>query len=375
MDDGEDVAVADEARERAREARRARFRDDATARGSSAEAAAKRAVHTGDGERAEEGVAYGRVREPRLEQRHERGRGEAIEAREARAVGEADAGERHLGRREVRPHDAGPGRRRAEAELDRPEVLQEQLGSVVVALAAHVADDLREGGGGVGREHEPCGGELADAGRLRDEHAPGRERLAQQRGGGERRLGRRLAAIHGARHRQRRERRRLVDVEATLPAGAGAARVEPRLVADDGTRDVADPGGGDLRGQAVDVSERERRVAVALQEEVAGPDVRDEGAPAHDVGVEAIAGPEQRERGVGDGDLLVRRRHEGEGGVAREHDPARPEVDRQRGAARMIEPGHLECCRKAGGQGRLRRVRGRRARGGDRQGGRDGDDE
>jgi hypothetical protein len=241
--------------------------------------------------------------------------GEAIEAREPGAVGEPNAAERDLGGCEIRPHDTGPGGRAAEAELDGPQLLQEQLRRVVVALAAHEADDPREPHRRVRREHESRGRERPDAGRLRDQHAAGRECPAEQCGGGECRLGRRLAAVDRTRHRERRERRRLVDVEPALPAGAGAAGVEPRLVADHCARDVTDTRRGDLRGQRIDVCEREGRVAVALQDEVAHPHVAHEGSCAHDLGVEAVAGAEQRERRVRDRDLLVRGRHEGERGV------------------------------------------------------------
>src|SRR5205807_2553042 len=55
------------------------------------------------------------------QERDERRRGRAVETREPRAVGEADAGERNARLRELRAHDAKAGCRRSLARLHRAE--------------------------------------------------------------------------------------------------------------------------------------------------------------------------------------------------------------------------------------------------------------
>ena len=91
----EDVAVAHEAGERGRGVGRPGLRDHASARRARLQPVLERAGDAGDREAAEERVPAARVGEPRLEQRDDGGRREAVEAREARAVCEPHAGERH----------------------------------------------------------------------------------------------------------------------------------------------------------------------------------------------------------------------------------------------------------------------------------------
>ena len=66
------------------------------------------------------------------------------------------------------------------------------------------------------------------------------ERGAEELTCRERRIVRREPSDDAAVDDQRRERRRLVDVERRLPAGRGAARVEPALVRDDASRHARD---------------------------------------------------------------------------------------------------------------------------------------
>ena len=64
------------------------------------------------------------------------------------------------------------------------------------------------------------------------------------------------------------------DVERRLPARRGAAGVEPRLVADHPPGHARDPVGADLPCEHAELRGRERRVAVALEHEVAPPQRR-----------------------------------------------------------------------------------------------------
>ena len=60
------------------------------------------------------------------------------------------------------------------------------------------------------------------------------------------------------------------------------------------------------RGEIQQVERGERRVAVALEQDVAAPDRAVELALAEDVGPEPVARPEREQAGVRDGELLVR---------------------------------------------------------------------
>ena len=67
---------------------------------------------------------------------------------------------------------------------------------------------------------------------------------------------------------ERRERRRLVEVERRLPADPGAAGVEPALVSEDPAAHVPDPGRGHLARERVELGEGQRGVPIALEHEV-----------------------------------------------------------------------------------------------------------
>ena len=68
------------------------------------------------------------------QERRELAGGDAVRAREARAVDDADAGERDARGREVAPDDRGAGGRRALAEHLAADRLQHELGREVVAV-------------------------------------------------------------------------------------------------------------------------------------------------------------------------------------------------------------------------------------------------
>jgi hypothetical protein len=78
------------------------------------------------------------------------------------------------------------------------------------------------------------------------------------------------------------------------------------------------------------VQRRQRRVAEALEDDVAAPDRALLLALAEDCGVEPVRGPEDVQRGVRDGELLVRRRDQRAREVVREHCPSAREIDRER---------------------------------------------
>ena len=88
----------------------------------------------------------------------------------------------------------------------------------------------------------------------------------------------RVAAVASAVDDERRQRRRLVDVEAGLPARADPEGIEPRLVGDHRSVDSADAPGGDVRRERGEIIRPERGVAVPAQPEVAVPDVAHERA-------------------------------------------------------------------------------------------------
>src|SRR5205823_4157116 len=136
-------------------------------------------------------------------------------------------------------------------------------------------------------------------------HARPAERGAEEERGGERRLPRDAAAVACAIDDERRQRRRLVQEERRLPTRAGAARVEPRLVADDAARDALDSGGAHLARQRREPRRGERRIAVALEDEVALPRAGDRRTRAEHVGLEPEGRAERGEGGEGDRQLLV----------------------------------------------------------------------
>ena len=67
--------------------------------------------------------------------------------------------------------------------------------------------------------------------------------------------------------------------------------------------------------------------------------------------MEAVAGPELRQRRVGHGQLLVRGRHERESRIAGVDDRTRAEIDRQRRGARRIDVRHVKCAVEAADEG------------------------
>jgi len=61
-----------------------------------------------------------------------------------RAVDDPDTGERDAGVRQRRADDGSASRRGADSAVRRAELLEQQLGREVVALAVHEAHDLAE---------------------------------------------------------------------------------------------------------------------------------------------------------------------------------------------------------------------------------------
>ena len=140
------------------------------------------------------------------------------------------------------------------------------------------------------------------------------------------------------------------DVEAGLPARADPEGVEPRLVGDHRAVDAADAPGRDAPRERGEIVRPESGIAVPAQPEVAVPDVADERAGAHDLGVEPVARPELGECRVGHRQLLVRRRDERERSVAGVDNGARAKIDRERCRARRIDVRHLERTVEAAGK-------------------------
>src|SRR5712691_4548533 len=66
---------------------------------------------------------------------------------------------------------------------------------------------------------------------------------------------------------ERRERRRLVEVEARFPTGNRAARVKPGIIRDDVALDATYTGRAHLCGERLESPVREGRVAAALEHE------------------------------------------------------------------------------------------------------------
>ena len=165
------------------------------------------AVHTCDGERAEECVADLGVTDSRREQGDEGARREPIEAREPGAVGDSDAAERNRGGGEGRSHDSRARRRRALVSVERSELLEHQLGREVVALAAHEADDCGEWLREISGERKALGRERADASGSADRDTFRLESAAEERSRRERGLRRRSSSKPAPRDDERGERR------------------------------------------------------------------------------------------------------------------------------------------------------------------------
>jgi hypothetical protein len=219
------------------------------------------------------------------------------------------------------------------------ELLQQELGGEVVADAPHPGDDLRERRRLDRSQRHVVVALLPDA-RAADRHSGTAQGVAEEQRGCGRGIARRAAVIAAAVDGERRQRWALVDVEPRLPARAGAARVEERLVAEDAARDAADARGPHLPRQRREVSAGERGVAVADQDEAPAPDRSVLLAAAEHVGLEAERRAEGDQRRVGDRELLVRGGHEREVPVLREQRLAGHEVDRDGAGARLRDVRH-----------------------------------
>src|SRR4029077_16236998 len=131
------------------------------------------------------------------------------------------------------------------------------------------------------------------------------ERLAERPCGEERWRERRPAAR--AVDDEGGERRGPAPDEVLLPARRATLGVVEGLVAEDASRDSADPAARDRSRQMVDIRRRERRVAEALQDQVAVPGrTGPRTGPVH-LGVETVSRAEARQRDPRNRDLLVRR--------------------------------------------------------------------
>ena len=145
----------------------------------------------------------------------------------------------------------------------------------------------------------------AELDELRPQHLRGSE------GGPARDVALEMAAVHD----ERRERRALVLVEGRLPAGADPDLVEEGLVADDRAGHACDPGVIHRAGEPADLRAGKRRVAVALQDQLAVPDRARLVALFAQLSRDRVARAEDRERRHGDRELLVRRRLQRDGGI------------------------------------------------------------
>ncbi len=192
-----------------------------------------------------------------------------------------------------------------------------------------------------------------------DRDAGPAQRVTKRGCGAARRLRRDDTAVAGPVDRQRRQRRRLVDVVRRLPTGPGTAGVEEGLVAEDAAGHVAEAAGVQLHREPAQVAGGERRVAVALEDQVAVPDAVDQLAVAEHGRLDPVGRPERDQGGVADGELLVRGRRECQRPAPLEQALAGTQVDGDRGGQagsrcgqRALEPrGELprdRCEREAG---------------------------
>ncbi len=285
---------------------------------------------TGNDEKKPSLKSRARPRGP--EQLHERGRGQPVQAREPGAVGDPDSVQRHPVLGQDVADDERSGSRRPTAGLERSEMLEQDLGREVVALVVHVAQDAREGRREQGRDRKRLrvDARRAGAGGPDDAHAGLGESLAEQKGGRVSRCARDASEVAPPVDGQRRERGRLVDEEVRLPARTDPERVEVRLVSDDPARDEADACTTDLRGEPPQPERRQRRIAEALQHEVAvplGPVLLPD---AEHLCLDSVGGSERHEGRIRDGELLVRRRDERQGRIARVDHASRRQLDRDR---------------------------------------------
>ena len=231
----------------------------------------------------------------------------------------------------------------------------------------HVADDRRERVGDIRCQRRRGQRSDAEARSTDDGDAAAGERLAEGPRGEKRRRERRPAA--GAVDDECRERRRLTADEVVLPPGCAALAVVERLVAEDASCDGADPASRDRSGEPVEIRSRERRVAEALEDQIAVPRGTGPRTGAVDLRVEAVARSEARQRGPRDGDLLVRGRCDRERGVVGVDRRAGRDVDGEGGRPAERErrsgerPGQPQLEWRRGCGGRRRRGAGDRGHG------------
>ena len=365
---GKGDAAADQAGERAGEIGRTRLPLHLPA--ERRQPAAQGPVHARHRERVEEGGPDRRVARARAKHAHERLGRQAVEAREPGAVDDADAADRdariaHRGDDETAAAGRCPHLARRGEKL-----LEQHLRVEVVALPVHPLHDPGERLGDVrGQRHRlrRCDAEARPAA---DRDAVADERVPERAGGEERRRERRPAKRPV--DDQGRERGSLAADEVRLPACHAALPVVERLVAEDPAADRADPTPPDRRREAIEVGGGECRIAESLQDEIAVPPGSVPAADAVHLGMEPVPGPESGERRPRDGDLLVRRRCDGQRGVVREHDGSRRHVHGERRGATQRERRGCQRLRQL----RLdrRRPGGRRGRHGRNQGDRHDDE-
>ncbi len=249
-----------------------------------------------------------------------------------------------------RASDLGPCGGRARLSEDGAELFEHELGREVVALDVHAPQDLRE-------RRRPARGQrpAAGVGALRrpvHANACPRERLTEERRGSE-------SAVH-SRDRERGQCLRLAGDVSGLPARAAPAPVEPRLVGDEASGHVADPGVADALGEPGKPGPVERRVTAAPQDKAARPDAaRPEPALPQRRGLHPERRAEPLQSRVRDDQLLVRGGEQGVARAVRVDDPAGRQIDRERGRPRPGEAGQrcLETRTERRRGGRLRHNR------------------
>src|SRR5581483_3101756 len=160
-------------------------------------------------------------------------------------------------------------------------------------LDVHPVEDLLEGRRETDGERPAAG--AGALGAALDADAGALERAAEEA----RRLGR-------ARGSERGQRPRRLAEEGRLPARRAAPPVEPRLVGDEGAGDATEAAGAQVAREGGEARPVERRVAAALQDEVADPGCALGMPLAEHVGAHPERRPERDERGVGERELLVR---------------------------------------------------------------------
>ena len=300
-------------------------------RGGPAHAAVEGPASARDRERGDQDLAQVLVEPARAEHRDDRLGRQPVEAGKPGAVDDPHARSRDLLFREHLVDDLGARGGRPLEPQPGAELLEDHLGREVVALVVHEAQDEVERHGLDRGQWNRVG--LGHAGQrtARDRDPRPQERLSEGQSGRERGLAGQISLIAPAVDDERRQSRRLGEEEVRLPARPGPPRVEERLVADDVPAHAPDPLRAELRRQREQVERRQRRVAVALEDDVAAPERAVELPLAEDVRREAIARPEGQERGVRDCELLVRSGDQRQAQVVRIELLATRQVDGERG--------------------------------------------